>query len=518
MLCYSTAVLFLLVILTLLSVNGEYSIGDKTNHLKKWLETNRNSFPQPITDDLISSISGNSDIATAIFKIFGFGSEPKISEAKFTETTGSPTSSRNGIKVADREVCPFDADPLILSGEYSYCKPTTVGECPSGFVCDFSLVLGRSICCQDMRNEPIINIRVKPPTTTHSSRMERIRTREHTWSTTVANRRSPWYIRNRRPLYRTSWNGTAHSFVPSRTMTASTTLIPRSHELPSTEPAGTGSEEVSIEGYISPADKMNLIEQQEIPHRNISEFGIISMKSAQTTFLPSLTSSASTVHPASVSLIQIGNIKRLTDKEMLIVGTITLINDQGYRILVDTGSAADTESLLQGLSKEMISMNEIAVIVITSGDPSHTGNLNLFPLKPTLFHTTEYVEQRATVSELKDRPYRKLTENVEVWKTPGSTQQSLSVLVYNVEGYGTMAVVGDLIPTEDYVFNRTNSNVDLDRSVWDSLIRRQNSNLIVCLADWIIPGHGQPFRVLPLYRQRAGCTRLLAERKKFGKM
>ncbi|VIO94421.1 Uncharacterized protein BM_BM2328 [Brugia malayi] len=499
MLCYSTAVLFLLVILTLLSVNGEYSIGDKTNHLKKWLETNRNSFPQPITDDLISSISGNSDIATAIFKIFGFGSEPKISEAKFTETTGSPTSSRNGIKVADREVCPFDADPLILSGEYSYCKPTTVGECPSGFVCDFSLVLGRSICCQDMRNEPIINIRVKPPTTTHSSRMERIRTREHTWSTTVANRRSPWYIRN-------------------RTMTASTTLIPRSHELPSTEPAGTGSEEVSIEGYISPADKMNLIEQQEIPHRNISEFGIISMKSAQTTFLPSLTSSASTVHPASVSLIQIGNIKRLTDKEMLIVGTITLINDQGYRILVDTGSAADTESLLQGLSKEMISMNEIAVIVITSGDPSHTGNLNLFPLKPTLFHTTEYVEQRATVSELKDRPYRKLTENVEVWKTPGSTQQSLSVLVYNVEGYGTMAVVGDLIPTEDYVFNRTNSNVDLDRSVWDSLIRRQNSNLIVCLADWIIPGHGQPFRVLPLYRQRAGCTRLLAERKKFGKM
>ncbi|EJW86439.1 hypothetical protein WUBG_02647 [Wuchereria bancrofti] len=243
------------------------------------------------------------------------------------------------------------------------------------------------------------------------------------------------------------------------------------------------------------------------------------MKSVQTTFLPSLTtSSISAVRPTSVSLIQIGNIKRLTDKQMLIVGTITLINDQGYRILVDTGSAADTESLLQGLSKEMISMNEIAVIVITSGDPSHTGNLNLFPLKPTLFHTMEYVEQHATISELKDRPYRKLTENVEVWKTPGSTQQSLSVLVYNVEGYGTMAVVGDLIPTEDYVFNRTNSNVDLDKSVWDSLIRRQNSNLIVCLADWIIPGHGQPFRVLPLYRQRAGCTRLLAQRKKFGKM
>lgn len=41
-----------------------------------------------------------------------------------------------------------------------------------------------------------------------------------------------------------------------------------------------------------------------------------------------------------------------------------------------------------------------------------------------------------------------------MWKTPGRTQQSLSVLVHNVEQYGTMAIVGDLIPTEDYIFNR----------------------------------------------------------------
>ncbi|VDN32444.1 unnamed protein product [Gongylonema pulchrum] len=51
------------------------------------------------------------------------------------------------------------------------------------------------------------------------------------------------------------------------------------------------------------------------------------------------------------------------------------------------------------------------------------------------------------------RPYRKLTENVEVWKTPGRTQQCLSVLVHNVEHYGTMGIVGDLIPREDYIFN-----------------------------------------------------------------
>ncbi|CAG9539388.1 unnamed protein product [Cercopithifilaria johnstoni] len=490
-------------------VNGQYSITDKAERLRQWLEANRNSFPQPIADDLISSISGNNDIATTILKIFGFGSEPKILEAQFTRTTDlPPTTSRNGIKVADREVCPFDADPLILSGEYSYCKPTTIGECPAGFVCDFSLVLSRSICCQDMRNRPVINIRIKSPInstsnsflTTLSSRQEKITTGEHIWSSTVPNRRSPWYIRDRK-------------------ITAPTTPTFRSRELPATESVvDIDSKEISTEGYVSTANKIALTVEPEIPHHSTSEFGAYLIKSPQTTISLPSTSSISADHLTSVSLIQVGNVKRLTDNQILIIGTIALISDRGYRILVDTGSAADTESLLQGLSKEMISVDDLAIIVITSGHPSHAGNLNLFPLKPTLFHTMEFVEQHATVSELKDRPYRKLTENVEVWKTPGPTQQSLSVLVYNAEGYGTIAIVGDLIPMEDYIFNRTDSSVDIDGSVWDSLIRRQNSNLIICLADWIIPGHGQPFRVLPLYRQRAGCTRLLAQRKKFGKM
>lgn len=39
-----------------------------------------------------------------------------------------------------------------------------------------------------------------------------------------------------------------------------------------------------------------------------------------------------------------------------------------------------------------------------------------------------------------------------------------------------------------------------EESVWDSAIKRQNANLIICMADWIVPGHGQPFRVLPHYR------------------
>lgn len=191
-------------------------------------------------------------------------------------------------------------------------------------------------------------------------------------------------------------------------------------------------------------------------------------------------------------------------------GTITLINDHGVNVLVDTGASSDTERLLLALTKEGITLDNIDSVVITHGHPNHMGNLNFFGRKPILFNSLEYIGKHVISTELKDRPYRKITSNIEVWKTPGHTQHDLSVLVHGVNGYGTMAIVGDLIPSERFI----NEKIDimLSEGVWDSGTKRQNANLIICMADWVIPGHGQPFRILPHYRQKAGCTRLLAQR------
>lgn len=97
------------------------------------------------------------------------------------------------------------------------------------------------------------------------------------------------------------------------------------------------------------------------------------------------------------------------------------------------------------------------------------------------------------------RPYRKLSTNVELWKTPGHTQQDLSLLVHNVPGYGSMAIVGDLIPSEEMI-ESYKSNMPPQEGVWDVATQRQNANLMVCMSDWIVPGHGQPFRVKTEYR------------------
>jgi len=211
-----------------------------------------------------------------------------------------------------------------------------------------------------------------------------------------------------------------------------------------------------------------------------------------------------------VSVLQAGSIRPLNDNQFETVGAITLINDNGLHVLVDTGASSDTERLLQSLSKEAVTLDDIDTVVITHGHPGHMGNMNFFGQKPILFHSMEYIGRHVTPTELRDRPYRKLSANVEVWKTPGHTQHDLSVLVHNVAGYGSMAIVGDLIPTEALVVEKVDAMAE--EGVWDSAIKRQNANLIICMADWVVPGHGQPFRVLPQYRQKAGCTRLLAQR------
>ena len=189
--------------------------------------------------------------------------------------------------------------------------------------------------------------------------------------------------------------------------------------------------------------------------------------------------------------------------------------------------------MILGLSKEGVSLEDVNTVVITNAHPNHMGNMNFFAQKPILFHSMEYIGRHVTPTELKEvrnskkkrekirrmgelqRPYRKLSPNVEVWKTPGHTQHDLTVLIHNVAGYGSMAIVGDLIPSEQMISEKVNKltihrrgvdgeklqrDVMAEEGVWDAAIKRQNANLIICMADWIVPGHGQPFRVLPHYR------------------
>ncbi|CCD65330.1 Metallo-beta-lactamase domain-containing protein [Caenorhabditis elegans] len=393
------------------------------------------------------SLNGQNDLAGSILRLFGWGSD-KTTEATTTETTPeAPTTSEP--RSHSRDARPTQRLPLT----WSTVTPTAA---PS---------------------QPI-------PTAT--------------------SRKAPWYIKDRTawPTYNrisaekalqktstTQETTTSTTAQPTTTTTATTTTT--TTPLPTTtttQPTTTTTEPTTTTTTTEP-----------------------------TTTTPKVNSWAklwtSTAEPKSyvnVTVLQAGSVRPLRDGQVEAVGAITLVNDNGYIVLIDTGASSDTERLLHSLAKESVTLDQIDSVVITHASPGHMGNMNFFAQKPILYHSMEYIGRHVTPTELKERPYRKLSGNVEVWKTPGHTQHDLSVLVHNVAGYGTMAIVGDLIPSEHLLSEKR--DVMIEEGVWDNAIKRQNANLIVCMADWIVPGHGQPFRVLPNYRQKAGCTRLLAQR------
>ncbi|GMS82820.1 hypothetical protein PENTCL1PPCAC_4995, partial [Pristionchus entomophagus] len=557
--------------------------------------------------------------------------EPTTPSTTPTTTTEEPETTTTK-KI---EVCPFNSEPLIMSGDYAYCKPSSVGDCPVGFLCDQSFVLGRSICCRDTRPKvlPVQSFQstVRPPfswnTVTPTAQTPK----------SATTKKAPWYVKDRTPWRPVNKPTSAPLIsVPEKPVKrVENTPNPTTAE-PTTTPSTTTTETTTTT-------------TTEEPTTTTTAAATTTKKAVPNPWSSLWTSTVVPRASVNVSVLQTGNIRHLKDSQLEMVGTISLINDNGFYVLVDTGAAADTERLLhnrppprptgphqggalldrvpndlstlvlvllaqftgflllagimlviallldksllliplillklllflalsatslvlgwalwfrfealvtlvlhrtqlddlderpgirmaalimitasaasamaelwllivlirayrqwtdreieqeaQKLIREDVSLEQINTVVITHAHPGHVGNMNFFAQKPVLFHSMEYIGRHATPTELKERPYRKISANVEVWKTPGHTQHDLTVLVHNVAGYGTMAIAGDLIPNENLIAEKRDDMAD--EGVWDSAIKRQNANLIVCMADWIVPGHGQPFRVLAHYR------------------
>lgn len=125
----------------------------------------------------------------------------------------------------------------------------------------------------------------------------------------------------------------------------------------------------------------------------------------------------------------------------------------------------------------------------------------------------------------------RLTQHVEIWKTPGHTMQHNSILVRNVSsefvngtvaisgmGYdphGGLGVLSILIIGDLFLNERDFDNLEQWTSIAvDRDVQRQLRYVLLCQADYIIPGHGKPFAVTSAMRSTANCSarKLLAYR------
>lgn len=197
---------------------------------------------------------------------------------------------------------------------------------------------------------------------------------------------------------------------------------------------------------------------------------------------------------AKVKILQVGYSKWKGYATQCACGSITLVISESNLIekakrniiIVDTGVPSFSKKLLDSLKKEKISPQEVSYVISTHSDIDHIGNLNLFP--EAIFIAGSDIIKKDVFIDFFEKRYT-VDENVKIIATPGHDSKSISVIAKTEQGI--VAIVGDLFEKErDWK----------EEGTWepwsqDPVSQMKNRSQIWKIADYIIPGHGNIFKV-----------------------
>lgn len=160
--------------------------------------------------------------------------------------------------------------------------------------------------------------------------------------------------------------------------------------------------------------------------------------------------------------------------------TITLVKEKDTVMIVDPGVLEDQKILIDKLTEEGLTIDDVNVVCITHSHLDHYRNIGMFPKAKTL----EYwgLWDKNTVEDWNEQ----FTDDIKIIKTPGHSYDSITLLIKT--GKGIVAVCGD-------VFWKENLPED-DPYASDKEKLRDSRRMILRMADYIIPGHGKMFRVI----------------------
>lgn len=168
------------------------------------------------------------------------------------------------------------------------------------------------------------------------------------------------------------------------------------------------------------------------------------------------------------------------DSEGRACSTVSLIRDKNIIMVCDPGTVKNQEVIKQALAKENLRIEDVNFVFITHSHIDHYRNIGMFPKAKTLEYFGIWDEDKDGIDW-----EEQFTENIRIIKTPGHNYDGLTLLVKTKQG--VIAVCGDVFWKENFP--------DEDPYASDSKKLKESRKFVLKEADFIVPGHGDIFKV-----------------------
>jgi len=162
--------------------------------------------------------------------------------------------------------------------------------------------------------------------------------------------------------------------------------------------------------------------------------------------------------------------------------TITLVKDGELVMVVDPGILESQQVLIDALVVENLTVHDVDVICITHSHIDHYRNIGMFPRAKVLEYFGLWDKNGVA-----DWP-EQFSTNIQILRTPGHDYTDITIFVTTEEG--VVAICGDVFWKENYPIDPHD-----DKYASDPIELTHSREIVLKMADWVIPGHGEKYKV-----------------------
>ena len=181
-----------------------------------------------------------------------------------------------------------------------------------------------------------------------------------------------------------------------------------------------------------------------------------------------------TVHPIHAGYIR--------EEGTRVGSSITLVRDGDFLIVADPGFVASRSLILEPIAALGVDPAAVSHVFFSHHHPDHTVNAALFPNAEIVDFWARYKDDLWLDN---GGDGWQMTPHAQLWLTPGHTDQDASLIVDAEDGTYAMT----------HLWWRTDMTPVVDPYASSQEVLEANRKRVLAVADVVIPGHGEPFRV-----------------------